>query len=108
MNEQSTEMAWDISDWGISADLSASNIKYNLQKTFLSNGLILPASIICRYDQRNCIKQLSLFSRLPSNGSNVDVVDLGYGIMRLKSLPPERTEVTYRSSIYKSRGITNE
>jgi hypothetical protein len=73
------------------------NIKYDLERTFLANGLILPASIVCRYDQERTIKKQ--FTVFPVDGTNIDTVDLGYGVMKLKVLPLERSEITHTRAI---------
>jgi hypothetical protein len=70
------------------------NIKYDLERTFLANGLILPASIVCRYDQERTIKK-----QFTVDGTNIDTVDLGYGVMKLKVLPLERSEITHTRAI---------
>jgi hypothetical protein len=51
MSKQVPDLAWDISEWDKDADLSLSNIRYNIEHTFLSNGLALPSAIACRHDQ---------------------------------------------------------
>lgn len=97
MSKQSTELAWDITDWDKDGDLSESNIKYNLEHTFLANGLILPASIICRDDQKRTLQKQ--FSSLAPDGTNIETINLGYGLMKLKALPLYRSEVTFTKAV---------
>lgn len=89
---QSTELAWDITDWDKNADVSESNILYNLEQTFLKNGLILPASIVCRIDQEH--ELLRKCRMLVGDGSGIKSINLQYGEFKLKVLSLRRTELT--------------
>jgi hypothetical protein len=82
MSKQSTELAWDISEWDADADLSESNIKYNMERQFLAQGFILPSSIVCNREQERKLKQL--YSTLAPNLEGIEAINLGYGVMRLK------------------------
>lgn len=105
MNKQSTELAWDITDWDKDADLSEKNIIYNLQQTFLKDGLILPASIVCRAEQE--LKLRSEFFKGYSfpettDGTNINTIHTNFGVFKLKILPLERRERTYASNYTKA------
>lgn len=96
-SKQSTELAWDITDWDKDADLSENNIIYNLQQTFLKDGLILPATIVCRRDQELRL-MANFFKRgmdLAIDGTNINQIHTNFGVFKLKVLPLERRERTF-------------
>jgi hypothetical protein len=97
MSKQSTELAWDITDWDKDADLSETNVIYNLQNTFLKDGLILPASIVCRKEQEMKLRA-NFFKRgmdLGEDGTNIHQIYTNFGVFKLKVLPLERKERTF-------------
>ena len=104
MSKQSTELAWDITDWDKDADLSESNIIYNLQNTFLKDGLILPASIICRAEQE--LKLRSNFyirgMNLDEDGTGIHSIHTDFGVFKLKVLPLIRRERTFQPNYTKA------
>jgi hypothetical protein len=91
--KQSTELAWDITDWDKDADLKEANFQYNLEQTFLKDGLILPASIICRLDQELTLR--GWYKQLDPDGTNINRIYTSFGVFKLKVLPLKRTERTY-------------
>lgn len=94
----SSELAWDITDWDKDADLRLSNIRHNFMHTFVDNGLALPESIICRKDQEYPL--LKDFGVTDLDGTHIQKIDVGFGLMKLKVLPLERVTVT-RAAIWK-------
>lgn len=97
MSRQSTELAWDITDWETDAVIDESNLAYNLTETFLKNGLILPASIVCREDQEAALIKNFTGKRLRHDTDMTGIRTIGtrYGDFKLKVLPLARTEITY-------------
>jgi hypothetical protein len=96
MATQSLELAWDITDWELSAELSESNIMYNMQETFLKNGLLLPHAIVVRPDQAN-----QLFSnfknQMPVEAYGFNTITLPFGPVKMLIVrDAERKEVTRR------------
>jgi hypothetical protein len=79
------ELAWDITDWDKDADLGLSNIQYNFLQTFLNHSLALPASILCREDQK--YQLIKAFAIIPYDESPFHKIDVGFGPMVLKILP---------------------
>ena len=80
--KQSTELAWDISDWSDDADLSESNIRYNMERQFIKDGFVLPASIVCTRHQEQLLKRN--YEVLAPDIAGITAIDLGFGMMRLK------------------------
>lgn len=97
MNKQSKELAWDITDWDKDADLKEANFMHNLEETFLKNGLILPASVICRQDQEYTLR--GWYEQLDPDGTGINMIYTPFGRFRLKVLPLERSEVTYTRQV---------
>ena len=91
--KQSTELAWDITDWDKEADLKEANLLHNLQETFLKDGLIIPASIICRLDQELILR--GWYKQLDPDGTNINKIYTPFGTFKLKVLPLERKQETY-------------
>jgi hypothetical protein len=79
------ELAWDITAWDKDADLSLSNIQHNFLHTFLNQSLALPASILCREDQK--YQLLKAFAIPAYDESPFHKIDVGFGPMSLKILP---------------------
>jgi len=82
MNKQAQELAWDISEWAEDADLSESNIRWNMEETFFKNGLALPSSIVVNHSQKN--ELLKQYKPLAPDLNGIVAVDMGFGMMRLK------------------------
>lgn len=81
----SQELAWDITSWNEDADLSEVNIRQNFFDTFLHQNLALPASILCRRDQK--VQLLKEFGIPPDYETHFHKIDVGFGPMTLKVLP---------------------
>lgn len=86
MTRQAQELAWDISDWAEDADLTETNIEWNMRETFFKNGLTLPSSIVVRPDQRR--ELIEQYKHLAPDMSGLDGINLGFGTMRLKVVQP--------------------
>lgn len=96
---QIADLAWDITDWDKGADLTESNLEYNMLHTFVDNGMALPASIICRYDQERTL--ISNFtSRFATPFAGINTISTKFGVMKLKVLGLEREEITVQPPRY--------
>jgi hypothetical protein len=80
----SSELAWDITSWEEGADLSSSNIQHNFFNTFLNQSLALPASILCRQDQK--VQLLKAYAIPAYDDRPFHTIDVGFGPMSLKIL----------------------
>lgn len=94
MSKQSTQLAWDITDWDRDADLNIGNFSYNMHETFIKNGLILPAAIICRKDQERELLR-AYDAQQGDLLTGIMTISNRYGVFKLKVLPLERSEITY-------------
>jgi hypothetical protein len=98
--KQIADLAWDITDWDNDADLSESNLRYNMAHTFVDNGLVLPASIICRRDQEKTLLA-NFTSPYGPPFVGINTINTEYGEMKLKVLGLEREEMTVQPPRYK-------
>ena len=98
--KQVADLGWDITDWDKDADLSESNLKYNMLHTFVDNGLALPASIICRRDQEQALLK-NFMSPFNPGFLGINTINTEFGSMKLKVLGLEREELTVQPPRYK-------